>query len=172
MAGAAGSKPIPYRLYQDAARRVPLVVDVPVSGRVPDTGTVELPLYARIERLAQVMGGRQKLQPLSVGAVVDHGDLAAFQTVIGQHHRTRAALAQEGKAIDPVAQFGRHVQLGCRLTAAGGKDQPRAAQLAVNPGRVGAMGGDLQLGTSTNCSAFLFQNSDGNYTMVVGHQVS
>ena len=54
MAGAAGSKPIPYRLYQDAARRVPLVVDVPVSGRVPDTGTVELPLYARIERLAQV----------------------------------------------------------------------------------------------------------------------
>jgi spore coat protein U-like protein len=54
MAGAAGTKPIPYRLYQDAARRVPLVVDVPVSGRVPDTGTVELPLYARIERLAQV----------------------------------------------------------------------------------------------------------------------
>lgn len=54
MAGAVGSQPIPYRLYQDAARRVPLVVDVPVSGRVPDTGTVELPLYARIERLAQV----------------------------------------------------------------------------------------------------------------------
>jgi spore coat protein U-like protein len=41
-------------LYQDAARRVPLVVDVPVSGRVPDSGTVELPLYARIERLAEV----------------------------------------------------------------------------------------------------------------------
>ena len=54
MAGAPGSKPIPYHLYQDAARRVPLVVDVPVSGRVPDSGTVELPLYARIERLAQV----------------------------------------------------------------------------------------------------------------------
>ena len=53
-AGTEGSKPIPYRLYQDAARRVPLVVDVPVSGRVPDTGTVELPLYARIERLAEV----------------------------------------------------------------------------------------------------------------------
>ncbi|MDT3313869.1 spore coat U domain-containing protein [Pseudomonas sp. rhizo66] len=54
MAGSAGSKPIPYRLYQDAARRVPLEVDVPVSGRVPDSGTVELPLYARIERLAEV----------------------------------------------------------------------------------------------------------------------
>lgn len=54
LVGAAGSQPIPYRLYQDAARRVPLVVDVPVSGRVPDTGTVELPLYGRIERLAQV----------------------------------------------------------------------------------------------------------------------
>jgi spore coat protein U-like protein len=54
MAGSFGSKPIPYRLYQDAARRVPLVVDLPVSGRVPDSGTVELPLYARIERLAGV----------------------------------------------------------------------------------------------------------------------
>ena len=54
MVGAAGGKPIPYRLFQDAARRVPLVVDVPVSGRVPDSGTVELPLYARIERLAEV----------------------------------------------------------------------------------------------------------------------
>ena len=92
------------------------------------------------------MSGRQQLKPLAVGAVVDHRDLAAFQTVIGQHHRTRAALAQKGKAVDPVAQFGRHVQLGRGLAAAGGKDQPRAAQLAVNPGRIGAMGGDLQLG--------------------------
>lgn len=54
MAGEAGSKPIPYRLYQDAARRVPLVVDVPVSGRVPDSGTVDLPLFGRIERMAEV----------------------------------------------------------------------------------------------------------------------
>jgi spore coat protein U-like protein len=54
MAASTGSKPIPYRLYQDASRRLPLVVDVPVSGRVPDSGTVELPLYARIERLAEV----------------------------------------------------------------------------------------------------------------------
>lgn len=54
MTGSTGSKPIPYRLYQDAARRVPLGVNVPVSGRVPDSGTVELPLYARIERLAEV----------------------------------------------------------------------------------------------------------------------
>lgn len=55
MAGSAEhSKPIPYRLYQDPARRIPLVVDVPVSGRVPDTGSVDLPLYARIEPLAQI----------------------------------------------------------------------------------------------------------------------
>lgn len=54
MVGEAGSKPIPYRLYQDPARRVPLVVDVPVSGRVPDSGTVDLPLYGRIERMAEV----------------------------------------------------------------------------------------------------------------------
>lgn len=55
MADAAGSKPIPYRLYQDPARLIPLAVDVPVSGRVPSTGTVDLPLYARIERLAEVV---------------------------------------------------------------------------------------------------------------------
>lgn len=54
MAGAAGSQPIPYRLYQDPARQIPLAVDVPISGRVPSTGTVELPLYARIEPLAQI----------------------------------------------------------------------------------------------------------------------
>ena len=55
MAGSAEhGKPIPYRLYQDPARRIPLAVDVPVSGRVPDTGSVDLPLYARIEPLAQI----------------------------------------------------------------------------------------------------------------------
>lgn len=57
MAGNAGhGKPIPYRLYQDPARRISLAVDVPVSGRVPDTGSVDLPLYARIEPLAQIPG--------------------------------------------------------------------------------------------------------------------
>ncbi|WP_077048119.1 spore coat U domain-containing protein [Pseudomonas sp. KK4] len=55
MAGTAEhSTPIPYRLYQDPARRIPLAVDVPVSGRVPDSGSVDLPLYARIEPLAQI----------------------------------------------------------------------------------------------------------------------
>lgn len=55
MAGTAEhSKPIPYRLYQDAARRIPLPVNVPLSGRVPDTGTVDLPLYGRIEPLAEI----------------------------------------------------------------------------------------------------------------------
>ncbi|VVP65700.1 hypothetical protein PS918_00188 [Pseudomonas fluorescens] len=55
MAGdAEHSKPIPYRLYQDPARRIPLAVDVPVSGRVPDSGSVDLPLYARIEPLAEI----------------------------------------------------------------------------------------------------------------------
>lgn len=47
-------KPIPYRLYQDPARRIPLPVNVPVSGRVPDSGTVDLPLYGRIEPLAEI----------------------------------------------------------------------------------------------------------------------
>lgn len=53
LASAAGNA-IPYRLYSDPARRVPFAVDQPLSGRVPATGTIELPLYARIEPLAQV----------------------------------------------------------------------------------------------------------------------
>ncbi|ASV39493.1 spore coat protein [Pseudomonas sp. NS1(2017)] len=47
-------KPIPYRIYADAARRVPLPVDVPLSGRVPDAGFVDLPLYGRIEPLKDI----------------------------------------------------------------------------------------------------------------------
>lgn len=53
-AAAEHSKPIPYRLYQDPARLIPLAVNVPMSGRVPDSGSVDLPLYARIERLAEI----------------------------------------------------------------------------------------------------------------------
>lgn len=55
LAGSAEhSKLIPYRLYQDAARQIPLPVNVPLSGRVPDSGKVDLPLYARIERLSEI----------------------------------------------------------------------------------------------------------------------
>ncbi len=54
LAGDAHSSPIPYRLYRDPARRVGLPVNEAVSGTVPDTGSVELPLYARIEPLAQI----------------------------------------------------------------------------------------------------------------------
>ncbi|MDF0730941.1 spore coat U domain-containing protein [Pseudomonas entomophila] len=48
------ARPIPYRLYRDPAWRHPLAVDVAQSARVPDSGSVELPLYARIDRLAWV----------------------------------------------------------------------------------------------------------------------
>ncbi|MGH8486806.1 MAG: Csu type fimbrial protein [Pseudomonas sp.] len=48
------AQPIPYRLYQDPAWRVPLPVNVVQHARVPSSGSVELPLYARIDRLAQV----------------------------------------------------------------------------------------------------------------------
>lgn len=54
LAGGPHSAPIPYRLYRDAARRVALPVNEPVSGTVPDSGSVELPLYVRIEPLAQI----------------------------------------------------------------------------------------------------------------------
>ncbi|MGE7993634.1 Csu type fimbrial protein [Pseudomonas sp. NPDC089554] len=50
----AQARPIPYRLYRDAAWREPLPVDVAQSARVPDSGSVELPLYARIDTLAWV----------------------------------------------------------------------------------------------------------------------
>lgn len=48
------ARPIPYRLYRDAAWREPLAVNVAHSAWVPDSGTVELPLYARIDKLAWV----------------------------------------------------------------------------------------------------------------------
>ncbi|OIN45541.1 Csu type fimbrial protein [Pseudomonas costantinii] len=51
---ALSTKPIPYRLYADAARRIPLPVNEPLSGRVPDSGTVDLPLYGRIEPLKDI----------------------------------------------------------------------------------------------------------------------
>ncbi|MDH0302063.1 MULTISPECIES: spore coat U domain-containing protein [unclassified Pseudomonas] len=50
----ARDRPIPYRLYRDAAWREPLAVDVAQSARVPDSGSVTLPLYARIDKLAWV----------------------------------------------------------------------------------------------------------------------
>ena len=40
-----GSPAIPYRLFRDPARQIPLLVNVPVSG------SVDLPLYGRIEPL-------------------------------------------------------------------------------------------------------------------------
>ncbi|WP_189656592.1 Csu type fimbrial protein [Pseudomonas vanderleydeniana] len=54
LAGEERTTPIPYRIYRDAARRIALPVNEPVSGVVPDSGSVELPLYARIEPLARI----------------------------------------------------------------------------------------------------------------------
>ena len=54
LSATSSIKPIPYRIYADAARRVPLPVDVPLSGRVPDAGFVDLPLYGRIEPLKDI----------------------------------------------------------------------------------------------------------------------
>ncbi|AYN15546.1 MULTISPECIES: spore coat U domain-containing protein [Pseudomonas] len=48
------ARPIPYRLYRDAAWRDPLEVGVAQSARVPSSGSVELPLYARVDKLAWV----------------------------------------------------------------------------------------------------------------------
>ncbi|MDF9619605.1 spore coat U domain-containing protein [Pseudomonas entomophila] len=48
------ARPIPYRLYRDAAWQMPLAVDVAQSARIPDSGSLELPLYARIDSLAWV----------------------------------------------------------------------------------------------------------------------
>ncbi|MGR2707436.1 Csu type fimbrial protein [Pseudomonas sp. AU10] len=53
-AATSSSQPIPYRIYADAARRIPLPVNQPLSGRVPDSGSVDLPLYGRIEPLKDI----------------------------------------------------------------------------------------------------------------------
>ncbi|GAB5335900.1 spore coat protein [Pseudomonas fluorescens] len=50
----SSTPPIAYRLYADAARRIPLPVNEPLSGRVPDSGSVDLPLYGRIEPLKDI----------------------------------------------------------------------------------------------------------------------
>jgi spore coat protein U-like protein len=54
LAGSDPGSTIPYRLYRDPARRIALPVNQPVTGTVPDSGSVELPLYGRIEPLAQI----------------------------------------------------------------------------------------------------------------------
>ncbi|MCW2271866.1 Spore Coat Protein U domain protein [compost metagenome] len=62
------ARPIPYRLFQDPAWRMPLPVNVAQHARVPDSGSVDLPLYARIDRLAQVphVGGYSDLLKVTV----------------------------------------------------------------------------------------------------------
>nr|WP_220462414.1 spore coat U domain-containing protein [Pseudomonas putida] len=62
----AKARPIPYRLYRDAAWREPVAVEVSQAARVPDSGTVELPLYARIDRLAWVPRAGQYADLLKV----------------------------------------------------------------------------------------------------------
>lgn len=52
--GQSAAGTIPYRLYQDPAWRVPLPVNTVLHGRVPDSGSVDLPLFARIDTLKQV----------------------------------------------------------------------------------------------------------------------
>ena len=60
------ARPIPYRLYRDAAWREPVAVGEPHAARVPDSGTVELPLYARIDKLAWVPRAGQYADLLKV----------------------------------------------------------------------------------------------------------
>ncbi|MEN5302781.1 spore coat U domain-containing protein [Pseudomonas sp. TWI628] len=60
------AKPIPYRLFRDAAWREPVVVGEPHAARVPGSGSVELPLYARIDKLAWVPRAGQYADLLKV----------------------------------------------------------------------------------------------------------
>ncbi|EJN37188.1 putative secreted protein [Pseudomonas sp. GM84] len=62
----AKARPIPYRLFRDAAWREPVVVGEAQAARVPDSGTVELPLYARIDKLAWVPRAGQYADLLKV----------------------------------------------------------------------------------------------------------
>ena len=67
--GDAKARPIPYRLFRDAAWREPVVVGVAQTARVPDSGTVELPLYARIDKLAWVPRAGQYADLLKVTVI-------------------------------------------------------------------------------------------------------
>ncbi|MNG66712.1 Spore Coat Protein U domain protein [compost metagenome] len=60
------ARPIPYRLYRDAAWREPLAVNVAQPARVPDSGSVELPLFARIDTLAWIPRAGQYADLLKV----------------------------------------------------------------------------------------------------------
>lgn len=46
--------PIAYRLFKDPAWGQPLAVGVAHAGRTPDSGSIELPLYARIDSVSRV----------------------------------------------------------------------------------------------------------------------
>lgn len=63
------ARPIPYRLYRDAAWHEPLAVNVAHSARVPASGSVELPLYARIDKLAWVPHARRYADLLKVTVI-------------------------------------------------------------------------------------------------------
>jgi len=62
----ARARPIPYRLFRDAAWREPVRVGQAHAARVPDSGSVELPLYARIDKLAWVPRAGQYADVLKV----------------------------------------------------------------------------------------------------------
>ncbi|MFJ4066079.1 spore coat U domain-containing protein [Pseudomonas sp. NPDC089996] len=64
--GDAKARPIPYRLFRDAAWREPVAVGEPHAARVPDSGSVALPLYARIDKLAWVPRAGQYADLLTV----------------------------------------------------------------------------------------------------------
>lgn len=54
LAGEGPGMTIPYRLYRDPARRIALPVNQAMAGTVPSSGSVTLPLYARIEPFKQI----------------------------------------------------------------------------------------------------------------------
>ncbi len=72
----------------------------------------------RLERLFEVMRGRQKLQAFAVVKTRDQRDLAPAQRIVGQGHRARRAQAVDLEPRDAVAEFGRQRQVDHRVPRA------------------------------------------------------
>ena len=119
----------------------------------------------RGQRLPQVMGGREQLQPFAIIPPCDQGDLAAAQGIIGQGHGTGAAGGLQFKAVDPVAQFGRQVEGGDGLGLARGQGHRHAGEFALDPRRIGADGQNRRLARAGGDGA---ADGDANLAILVG----
>ena len=99
----------------------------------------------RVQRLPQIVGGRQQLQPLGIALSGQKRDLAPFQAVVGQADSACRPHPRHLEPRDAVAQFGGKDQIGGALGRACGKGQRHPRQFTLDPRRVQAARRNLDL---------------------------